>query len=75
MLYDIVTYGIVLHDIAYYIFCIIYEFVSHDNVSEYDIMYNNIALCDIVSSDIIVLYDIVLVYNKIQCCILFYCTI
>lgn len=74
MLYDIVLYDIVLYDIAYYIFCIIYEFVSHDNVSEYDTMCNNIASCDIVSS-YIVLYDIVLVYNKIQCCILFYFTI
>lgn len=68
MLYDIVMYDIVLYDIAYYncIF-LIYELVSHDNVLEYDTMLcYNIASCDIESSDI-VLYEFVLVYNKIQC--------
>lgn len=68
MLYDIVMYDILLYDIAYYncIF-LIYELVSHDNVLEYDTMLcYNIASCDIESSDI-VLYEFVLVYNKIQC--------
>lgn len=58
-------YYMTLHTII--VSFLIYELVSHDNVLEYDTMLcYNIASCDIESSDI-VLYEFVLVYNKIQC--------